>query len=169
MKKISDELNVSLNNLVGKCFAINRMLDRGMSLLKVRWKMPITSDILHPKVAHAFTGDLFADGISDYQASRDMETVYPATPMGDKDYDAPIDFFVDFLNECMDFQSMLYDAYEQADEDSDYTTKNFISKIIDNLSEFTDIAQLMIDLCESYGTDKLHMAMLDGVIDEYFD
>ena len=169
MKKISDEMNSTLNNLVGKCFYMNRMLDRGMSLLKVRWKMPITSNILHPKVAHAFTGGLFADGISDYQATRDAETIYPATPMGDKEYENPVNFFEDYLNECMDFQNMLYDAYDQANEEGDYTTKKFVSGIIENLSKFTEIGQMMVDLCTQYGNDKLHMAMLDGVIDEYFD
>ena len=33
---IDKKLNNQINELIGKCFAINRMLDRGMSLLNVR-------------------------------------------------------------------------------------------------------------------------------------
>ena len=48
-------------------------------------------------MAHAFTGDDFADGISSYQAMRSNETIYPATPIGDREYALPIDFFKDIL------------------------------------------------------------------------
>ena len=166
---IDERLNNELNKLIGKCFAINRMLDRGMSLLNVRWKMIQTEKILHPQMAHAFTGDDFADGISSYQAMRSNETIYPATPIGDREYALPIDFFKDVLKEMLDFQDMLYDAYEMSKEVGDYTTKKFINKIIENLVKYTDMAQLLIDLSENYGSNTLGIALMDANIDEYFD
>lgn len=166
---IKEPLNNTLNALVGKCFAINRMLDRGMSLLNVRWKMVQTERILHPKMAHAFTGDLFADGISGYQASRSNETIYPATPIGDKEYNTPLDFFNDVLATLLDFQDTLYDAYDEANDTGDYTTKKFVSNTINNLIPYTDMAQTLIDLAENYGMDGRGIALMDANIEKYFD
>ena len=166
---IDVQLNNKINELIGKCFAINRMLDRGMSLLNVRWKMIQTEKILHPQVAHAFTGDDFADGLSAYQAKRSNETVYPATPIGDREYNKPIDFFIDMLNEFIELQDMLYDAYEMSKEIGDYSTKDIISGVINTLVKYTDIAQTLIDLAENYGSDGRGIALMDANIDEYFD
>lgn len=166
---IDARLNNKLNELVGECFAINRMLDRGMSLLNVRWKMVNTEKILHPKMAHAFTGDDFADGISGYQAKRSNETIYPATPTGDKEYNSPLDFFYDILGTLLKFQDTLYDAYEMSKEIGDYTTKKFVNKIIENLVDYVDMAQLLIDLMENFGNDKRGWALMDANIDEYFE
>lgn len=166
---IRTEVNEKLNELVGKCFAINRMLDRGMSLLTVRWKMIQTEKILHPQMAHAFTGDDFADGISGYQAKRSNETIYPATPIGNREYRTPLDFFNDVLKELLDFQDALYDAYEISKEYQDYTTKKFVNGIISNLVDYIDMAQTLIDLVENYGNDPRGWALMDANIDEYFD
>lgn len=166
---IDKKLNNQINELIGQCFAVNRMLDRGMSLLNVRWKMVKTAQILHPKVAHAFPSAEFADGLSDYQAQRSNETVYPATPIGDREYDKPIDFFNDMLKELLSLQDMLYDTYEAANDISDYTTKAVISGIIKNLVKYTDIAQLLIDLAENFGSDTMGIALMDASIDKYIN
>ncbi len=167
MELISKEINDRLNELIGKCFAMNRMLDRGMSLLAVRWKMVNTEAILHEKLAHAFLGADFADKIGAYQAKRSCETIYPATPIGDKEYDKPIDFFNDVLKEMLSFQDTLYDTYEATKEDGDYTTKKFVNSIINTMVDYVDIAQLLIDLSENYGSDNLGIALMDANIDKY--
>ena len=166
---IDKKLNNQINELIGKCFAVNRMLDRGMSLLNVRWKMVKTEQILHPKVAHAFPSAEFADGLSDYQAQRSNETVYPATPIGNREYDKPIDFFNDMLKEFLSLQDMLYDTYEAANDIGDYTTKEAISGVIKNLVKYTDIAQLLIDLAENFGSDTMGIALMDASIDKYIN
>lgn len=167
MGLISDNLNGQLNDLVGKCFSINRMLDRGMSLLMVRWKMINSSKTLHPKVAHAFPSSLFADSISDYQASRNMETIYPATPIGNADYTSPLEFFTDFYNQCIELQSMIYDATESAIDDGNHSTKVFLDGLTQRLIPFTDLAQNLVDLTGQYGDDSFHLQVFDSVIDNY--
>lgn len=166
---INPILNKKINEVVGKCFAINRMMDRGMSLLKVRWKMIQTANFLHPNVAHIFTGDKFADGLTEYQSKRNNESIYPATPAGDREYNQPIDFFKDMLKEMLELQDLLYDTYEVSKEVSDYTTKKIINKFIENLIEYVDIAQTLIDLANSYGSTPMGIALMDANIDEYFD
>lgn len=167
MGLISEKLNYQLNELVGKCFAINRMLDRGMSLLKVRWKLIKTSDTLHSKVAHAYPSSIFADGISDYQALRDCETIYPATPIGNKDYSTPIDFFIDYHKENLELENMIKDAIEEAVEEGDHTTKKFLDGLLNNLSSFTALSQDLVDLFSKCDNNKFYMQMLDSEIDDY--
>lgn len=169
MELISEKLNNQLNELVGKCFAINRMLDRGMSLLKVRWKLINTSNILHPKVAHAYPAEKFADGISDYQASRGNETIYPETPVGNKEYNNPMEFFIDYYKENIALENMIKDTIDEAIEEGDTTTKVFLDKILMNLLPFTALSQDLVDLVEKYGNDNFHLQMLDSVIEKYIN
>ena len=64
---------------------------------------------------------------------------------------------------------MLYDTYEAANDISDYTTKAVISGIIKNLVKYTDIAQLLIDLAENFGSDTMGIALMDASIDKYIN
>lgn len=167
MELISKELNSKLDELVGKAFAINRMLDRGMSLLKVRWKMIKSSDLLHQKVAHAYPGDKFADSISDYQASRSMETIYPETPIGNREYNSPIDFFIDYFQENIEFEDMIKDVIDMAEKEDDQTTKKFLNGLLVRLSEYTSLSQDLIDIVSMCDNDKFKLLMLDSEIDDY--
>lgn len=166
---IKGNINQAINVLIGKCFAINRMLDRGMSLLDVRWKMIHTARYLHPQLAHAFTGDKFADGLSGYQASRSNETIYPATPEGNRDYNKPIDFFRDVLKEILEFQEMLYDVYDLAKDEGDLTTKKYMSSVIGNLVPYTDLVMTLIDLSENFGSENMGIALMDANIEDYVE
>lgn len=167
MALISEKLNSSLNTLIGKCFAMNRMLDRGMSLLMVRWKMVRTSEILHPALAHAMTGDKFADAISGYQGLRDNESIYPATPIGDREYRNPLMFFEDYHKENLELEDMIKDTIDQAIEEGDLSTKVFLDGLLANLTPYTAMSQTLIDLCNQYGMDSFHLQMLDANIDKY--
>ncbi len=169
MGLISEKLNNQLNELIGKCFAINRMLDRGMSLLMVRWKMIESSKILHELVAHAYPGDKFADSISDYQGLRDMETIYPRTPVGDRDYNSPLDFFKDYMNENIELEDMIKDSIELAMKDGDYSTKKFLDGLYSRLLPYTALSKDLVDLVSNCENDKFKLMMLDSDIDDYIN
>lgn len=64
---------------------------------------------------------------------------------------------------------MLYDTYEAANDIGDYTTKEVISGVIKNLVKYTDIAQLLIDLAENFGSDTMGIALMDASIDKYIN
>lgn len=166
MQLISNTINEQLNALIGQCFSMNRMLDRGMSLLKVRWKMPRTSDILHEEVAHAYPAEKFADGISDYQASRGNETIYPATPIGNKNYDTPLEFFKEYFQENIKLENMIKDVMDMAEEQGDYTTKVFLESLLNNLAPFTDLSQSLIDIFER-DNSGMYLQMIDSNIKKY--
>ena len=167
MGLISEKLNNMLCEIVGECFAINRMLDRGMSLLDTKFAMKNTAALLHPGLAHVFLGSKFADGIGDYIGSRNNLVYYPATPIGDKDYIAPLEFVKDFYTHMINLQTMTYDAIDEAVEEGDYSTKVFLDGFLKNIVEYTDIAQTLIDVFNSYGFSSVNLQLLDANIDKH--
>lgn len=167
MGLISEKLNNMLCEIIGECFATNRMLDRGMSLLDTKFAMKNTAALLHPGLAHVFLGSKFADGIGDYIGSRNNLVYYPATPIGDKDYIAPLEFVKDFYTHMINLQTMTYDAIDEAVEEGDYSTKVFLDSFLKNIVEYTDIAQTLIDVFNSYGFSSVNLQLLDANIDKH--
>ena len=167
MGLISEKLNNMLCEIIGECFAINRMLDRGMSLLDTKFAMKNTAALLHPGLAHVFLGSKFADGIGDYIGSRNNLVYYPATPIGDKDYIAPLEFVKDFYTHMINLQTMTYDAIDEAVEEGDYSTKVFLDGFLKNIVKYTDIAQTLIDVFNSYGFSSVNLQLLDANIDKH--
>ena len=167
MGLISEKLNNMLCEIIGECFAINRMLDRGMSLLDTKFAMKNTAALLHPGLAHVFLGSKFADGIGDYIGSRNNLVYYPATPIGDKEYIAPLEFVKDFYTHMINLQTMTYDAIDEAVEEGDYSTKVFLDGFLKNIVEYTDIAQTLIDVFNSYGFSSVNLQLLDANIDRH--
>ena len=167
MGLISEKLNNMLCEIIGECFAINRMLDRGMSLLDTKFAMKNTAALLHPGLAHVFLGSKFADGIGDYIGSRNNLVYYPATPIGDKDYIAPLEFVKDFYTHMINLQTMTYDAIDEAVEEGDYSTKVFLDGFLKNIVEYTDIAQTLIDVFNSYVFSSVNLQLLDANIDKH--
>lgn len=167
MGLISEKLNNSLNELVGKCFATNRMLDRGMSLLGVRWKLLRCSELLHPALAHAYLGDKFADSISGYQGKRDCETIYPATPIGNENYDSPLEFVKSYHSANLELEDSIKDVIDEAVESGDLTTKKFLDGLLETLADYTAMSQNLVDLFTQYGNDKFALQLLDSNIDKY--
>lgn len=164
---MSEKMQYTLNGLIGECFAMNRFLDRGMSLLDTKFKMKRCAAILHPKLAHAFTGDDFADGISTYMGERDTLVVYPATPAGDEDFDSPKSFINAFYLKMLKFQSLVYDAIEDAEEEQDHSTKIFLDGLTKTVDKYLAQAQTLVDIFENFGDTKFGLQMLDVNIKKY--
>lgn len=164
---ISEKLRVSLCEIIGECFEMNRFLDRGMSLLDTKWVLKNCSKELHPVLAHAFLGDKFADSIGEYLGSRNALVDYPATSSGVFDFDKPVEFFVEFLKKMISFQNLLYDVRDEAVEEGDHTTKLFVNGLIKTAADFTEQAQLLVDLFNKYGNTECGLLMLDTEIDDY--
>lgn len=167
MGLITEKVNSKLNDIIGKCFLINRFLDRGMSLLAVEWKLPNCAKVLHPKLAHAYPSDIFADSISEYQTERDMLSVYPETPIGNEKYESVLSFFVRYHRENIELQDMIYDAIDECIEDGDHTTKVFLDSLLKRLSVYTNQSKTLVDAFSKYGDEDFSLQMLDVNIEKY--
>lgn len=164
---IDPVLNDRLNTLVGKCFAMNRMLDRAVSLLDIRWKMKNVSKLTH-STAHSWVGDDFADGVSAYQAMRDMETIYPATPIGDDEWESPLAVFEDYLGMCRDLEDFVTETADYAAKLDDRITKKFLNSLNLKVAGMTAWAKTMCDLVATCGNDPFKLIMLDAEAEEFF-
>ncbi len=150
---ISNDLNNSLNSLVGECFLGNRILDRDMSLLSVKFVMNNTVKYLHTGFSHKYP--LLADKISDYQGSRNNLTVYPATPEDASDYDTPLDLFNRFYSYQVKFEDSIKEVIAQSEDEKDITTKEFLEQFLLELSKYTDQVILLCDKAELYGSNYM--------------
>jgi len=158
---ISEQLNSKIDFLIGKCFEFNRLLDRQMSLLDTKFCMPKTSSKLHPLIAHKFP--FFADVLSDYQSARNNLTTYPATPIGSKDYETPLDIFEDMLSFMQEFENDIYIVCEFANSENDYMTKVFLDSFMISLIPMTKQLLLLVDKCEAYSD----MQLFDSNIEDW--
>ena len=147
---ISNKLNTKLDEIVTKLFEGNRICDRGMSILNVKFAMNKTEGQLHPKLAHAFPA--LADKVSEYQASRDNLTVYGATPLDASDYVTPLAFFEKVLDYMMDLESLIGQSVEMAKEE-DWSTFTFLSGFLKDIAKVTAQCLLLVDKAEMYGDD----------------
>ena len=169
MSLISEKMSNILDNLIGEFFIVNRMLDRGMSVLAIKFKIPHVSNFVHQNLAHIYIGDKFADAIGDYKHSRDCAIVYPQTPIGDKDYDSPYQLFEELYNKNVYLEDTLKDAIDEACEEGDLVTKKFLGKILVNLTEYTAISKNLVDIFEPCGTDAFKLTLIDADIDDLME
>ena len=64
----------------------------------------------------------------------------PATPIGDEDFNTPQEIFAAFYLKMIEFQSMVYDAMEDAEEEQDHTTKVFLDGFMMTVMKYIDQA-----------------------------
>ena len=148
---ISEELNNSLSELVGELFAGNRILDRMMSILSVKFVMNKTALILHSGLAHKYP--LLADKISTYQASRNNLTSYPETPLDDSDYESPLDAFNKFLTYMRRLEGYVSEVIIETRNTNDLMTEEFLTQFLLGLNKYTEQALLLVDKGELYIND----------------
>jgi hypothetical protein len=161
---ISNNVDEKLDEIVTFCFFGNRLADRAMSVIDVKFVMPQTEKLLHQKIAHLFPN--LGDVVSSYQASRSCLTVYGLTPKDDSDYISPKEFFDKLLDYMTDFESLCYDARNLAFEDNDMTTVVFLDKFIRTIIRLTSACILLVDKSEKYNGDWMRF---DHDIEDFFD
>lgn len=148
---IPDSINSKLNEIVTLCFVGNRICDRAMSVLDVKFTMNKTASILHEKLAHLFPK--IADVVSTYQGSRNCLTIYGATPLDDTEYKSPAEFFDKILEYMNDLEALCCNTYTLALEESDITTLSFLQKFIRILARITNQCILLSDKSDTYNND----------------
>ena len=148
---ILEKINNKLDEIVTKCFEGNRIADRGMSVLGVKFVMNKTESVLHPKVAHLFPA--LADKVSEYQGSRNNLTFYGLTPADNTDYDSPLDFFERLLNHMIDLEGLIMESVDLSKDEKDYSTQSFLFEFLESITELTAQCLLLIDKAELYKND----------------
>lgn len=149
---IPDGLNGKLDEIVTKCFLGNRIADRGMSILSVKFAMNKTEKHLHPELAHKFPQ--LADVVSEFQGSRNNLTFYGATPEDKSDYSHPSEFFEKMLDYMYDLETLIAESADAAKEE-DFATYSFLVKFMPKISEVTAQCVLLADKMQMYKNDLM--------------
>lgn len=157
---ISDNINSKLDEIVTKCFEGNRIADRGMSILAVKFAMNKSESILHPKIAHLFPA--LADKVSGYQDSRNCLTFYGVTPADRSDYDSPLEFFDKLYYFMLDLEALICDTVDMTEED--HFTHAFLLEFSRSIAELTAQCQLLLDKATFHNGDWM---AFDHRIDEF--
>jgi ferritin len=144
---IPEKVNNGLDKIVGKCFEGNRIADRGMSILAIKFAMNKSEEILHEKLAHLFPK--LADKISSYQGDRNNLTFYPETMSDNSDYSSPLEFFYKMLDYMQDLEALVSEIMDSSDEE-DIVTYIFLQKFMLDLIPVTSQCLLLVDKGENY-------------------
>ena len=155
---IPTNVNFKLDEIVTKCFEGNRIADRGMSVLTVKFAMHDTEKILHDKLAHLFP--MLADQVSSYQASRNNLTLYGITPEDNTDYNSPLEFFIRMVDYIMELESLVGESIDVAQDDNDYATFSFLISFLNNVVKVTNQCLLLKDKAELIGDNLILFDMI---------
>ena len=162
---LTTEVKAVLEEIVAKCFYNNRMLDRIVSILSVKFVMPVTGDIIHHRLAHLYPN--IADLVSDYMAERNCTTIYNETPAGNQDYDSPLDCFNYMLELNLDLENIVKKAIKVSHDEGDYTTTVFLDSFLRMLIPITDDMLLLVDKATMYGNSNLSWMKYDNDIEDF--
>lgn len=163
MEMISERLNEGLNSIVGALFALNRLFDRAMSVLAVKYKAINSTKILHPSLAHQFP--LIADSVTELQQKRNMLSRYPATPEGNEMYENPLQFYEVALEEFHKLEDLIEDVLDVAMEDKDHVVKSFLNNLLNQWSVYIETMENIVDVCRNYGNDPKSQMQFDDEIE----
>ena len=147
---IPDTLNAKLDEIVTKCFEGNRIADRGMSVISVKFAMNKTEKHLHSTLAHKFPA--LADVVSGFQDSRNNLTFYGLTPEDRSDYSSPSEFFEKMLEYMYDLENLITETADIAREE-DFATFAFLTKFMGKVSDVTAQCILLADKSQAYRND----------------
>lgn len=147
---ITESINGKLDEIVTKFFEGNRIADRGMSVLGVKFVMVKTEKILHEKLAHHFPQ--LADIVSSYQGSRNNLTFYGLTPSDNTDYESPLQFFERMLDYMIDLEALVSETMEMTLHD-DFITFSFLVDFVEYVNQVTSQCLLLVDKAELYKDD----------------
>src|SRR5574344_716469 len=160
---IDEKLNENLNLIVGSLFALNRLFDRAMSVLAVKYKALNSAKILHPSLAHQFP--LIADSVTEIQQKRNMLSRYPATPEGNQMYDSPLQFYEIALEEFHKLEDLIEDTLDVAILEKDHVVKAFLDGLLIQWSSYIETMENIVYVCRNDGNDTKSQMQFDDEIE----
>lgn len=157
----------SLEKIIQHCFYCNRIVDRMVSWISVKFVMPNTANIIHPNIAHMYLGTLGADGISEYMDARNCTTIYGETPIGNQEYESPRECFNKLLEINLEWENLVKDSIKLAKEENDYTTMVFLESYLKNIINITKDILTLSDKIDFYDDTKAGWMRFDKDIKDF--
>ena len=138
MAIISEATKSAVTELIAQCFVENRMLDRMVSVLGVKFVYNQTADHIHHGMAHLYP--VLADEIGEKCLERyNIPVIYGATPAGNQDYSSVKEIIYAVRDRAINFQNMLIGACKIAQDNNDYHALADLLDILEKDSNGEDI------------------------------
>ena len=151
MALISDKTSEALDILLGKCFSLNRTVDRGVSILQNKFSMPQAANIIHHNHAHLWP--LVGDLCSEFKDQFNVLSAYPETHADNRDYTNLLDMMETYLKEVSELYEMTKMAYNVAKENGDLNACAFLMKFTRIISIIIGQVYTLRDKAEQMPTD----------------
>ena len=159
-----NERTIKEINLVSQqCFWLNRVVDRAVSVLGVKFGMPITSKILHQGLAHKYP--LLADNVNEILDMYNELVDYLDTPADTRDYEDIVELFQTILDENIKLYDMTRNAIFVSRETRDVNVETHLLDFLEDVNEY--IAQT-ITLRDKAVSLKDNVEMYELLIDKIF-
>ena len=160
---ISENTKKALFKISKKCFQMNRMWDRNVSVLSVDFAMVKASNILHLRFAHKFP--LLADKVSEILDAFNEKVDYLVTDADVSNYSTIMELFQNALDEMMSLNSMVKEGIKLAEEADDLNVKVMLEQFMLSLTPYINQSIILRDKAKLYNTS---VALYDHNIDSFF-
>lgn len=151
---VSKSTQEALMELIKACFRENRVLDRLVSILGVKFVMNQTADFLHLRVSHYFP--ILADRIGELTLERyNIPVIYGETPKADEDYASVTECLEVVERHVIDFQAMMMGVCKIAFEHNDIQVYTDMLDLLKEFNLYTEQAILLKDKIDAYGEDRI--------------
>ena len=149
---VSKPTQEALMEFVKQCFAMNRFLDRAVSVLGVKFAMNQLADLVHHGLAHAYPN------LSDTAGEKCLEAynisvIYGETPRGDEDYSTVSECIREINKRTIDFQTLTMGVCKIAHDNNDLQVYADMLDILKKVNEYVTQTILLEDKIEVYGSN----------------
>ena len=159
-----NERTIKEINLVSQqCFWLNRVVDRAVSVLGVKFGMPITSKILHQGLAHKYP--LLADSVNEILDMYNELVDYLETPTDTRDYEDIVELFQTILDENIKLYDVTRSAIFVSRETRDVNVETHLLDFLEDVNKY--VAQT-ITLRDKAVSLKDNVEMYELLIDKIF-
>lgn len=166
MNLLNTPVEDSLNLLIQRLFLGNRILDRMMSNLTVKFVMPKTESILHEKLAHSYPK--MADYFSGHMEDRNCMAKYLVTPEDVTEYTNPMEIFNKYLEYQLELEELVCECISIAKDDGDMMTELALKEFLSgSLKKYTKQALLLVDKFDIYKDSKINWMHFDNQIEDF--
>lgn len=162
---ISDETIDCLNRLVQEGFILNRIWDRGLSVLSVKFAMNNFNKIFHVGLAHRFPVD-WSDYFSEVMEKYNVTTRYLVTPEDSSDYNSPREFFDKNLQYHQEMYTILKEAIDTATIQGDINVEKYLNQFVPMFNKYMEQAILLKD--KAYAVKNDDWFTFDYMCDKFF-
>jgi len=152
-----------INLISQQCFWLNRVTDRAVSVLSIKFGMPITANIIHQKLAHKYP--LLADDVNEILDMFNEYTDYLETPADVRDYEDIVELFQSILDENIKLYDMVRNAIFVCRETTDVNVETHLLDFLEDVNEY--VAQT-ITLRDKAVSLKDNVEMYELLINKIF-